>query len=146
MKLGNHIKKINLKDCKGVTLADLTIAALMITVFTGLIATLMYKSYQVATETAQTATANSYATIILEKVDEKEFDTINNNFLTMLVNNNEIDFDTSNITFNCQYPDNASNYTINGECIFKEVTVTVNYENSKKITLKKLKIKEMGNM
>ena len=138
--------KLNTKNNKGVTLVDVTIAAIIIAMFTGLIATLMYKSYIMAIEVEQTSTANAYATIIMEKTDEKPFDSINENFLTTI--SDEIAVDTTKYHITFQVDNVEETYQIEGEDIFKQVTVTVEYgkDFGRKITLEKLKVKEMGSM
>lgn len=140
--------KLNTKNNKGVTLVDVTIAAIIISIFTGVIATLMYKSYAMAIEIEQTANANAYATIILEKSDEKPFDVIDDNFLSTIAGEIEVDTTKYRISFEANEIENNTSYQIEGEDIFKEVKVTVEYgkDFEKKITLKKLKVKEMGNM
>ena len=140
--------KLNTKNNKGVTLVDVTIAAIIISIFTGVIATLMYKSYAMAIEIEQTANANAYATIILEKSDEKPFDVIDDNFISTIAGEIEVDTTKYRISFEANEIENNTSYQIEGEDIFKEVKVTVEYgkDFEKKITLKKLKVKEMGNM
>ena len=144
----NKKSKTKYKNNKGVTLVDVTIAAIIISIFTGVIATLMYKSYAMAIEIEQTANANAYATIILEKSDEKPFDVIDDNFLSTIAGEIEVDTTKYRISFEANEIENNTSYQIEGEDIFKEVKVTVEYgkDFEKKITLKKLKVKEMGNM
>lgn len=156
MKLKNKKRKFNVKENRGITLVDVTIAAIFVAVFTGTIASIMYKSYNMAIDIQDTSAANAYATIIMEKVDEKSFEEvseINQPFLTTI--SNELDYDSSKYKIEYKvdeettqlYEDLQEEY----KSIFKKVTVTVSYaEGTKKegkviISLSKLKVKEMGN-
>lgn len=134
------MKKKNKKflDNKGVTGIDLTIAIIVLSIFAGLIATLMSSIYKNSIEIQKSANAMAYATIVLEKVDEKSFNEIDENFVTKLINNGEVDID--------------SNYTINlstedlEEDLLKKVIVQVSYEingEQKSMIINKLKIKEI---
>ena len=94
------MQKKFLKDNKGVTGIDLAVAVTIIIVFAGLIATIMYNLYLTNLEILKSANASAYATIILEKVDEKAFEDITDDFVTNLINNNELSIDDSyNVEF-----------------------------------------------
>lgn len=134
------MKKKNKKflDNKGVTGIDLTIAIIVLSIFAGLIATLMSSIYKNSIEIQKSANAMAYATIVLEKVDEKSFNEIDENFVTKLINNGEVDID--------------SNYTINlstedlEEDLLKKVIVQVSYDingEQRAMIINKLKIKEI---
>ena len=145
-----------LKQKKGVTIADLSIAVVIISIFTGVVGSLLYKNYYIASEIVNAANVNAYATLIMEKVDEKAYEDITANFVEDLkddaggqaeleiYNDNDytIEFGEKEIT--------NEKYLINGQPIFKQVTVTVYYHKArseeKKITLSKIKVKEMGNI
>lgn len=140
----------NMKSNKGVTLMDVTISAIFIAIFTGTIASLMIKTYNMALDIQSTSTANAYATIIMEKVDEKPFDYITVDFVQKLEDEKELSYDSS-YTIEFEVIDN--NITIYDyqdlgiDPIFKKVTVTVTYTASnnseRKIILEKLKVKEI---
>ena len=65
-----------LKNNKGITGIDLTISIIVLTIFAGLIVGLMVNNYNVAIEIQKGANAMSYATMILEKVDEKAYEKV----------------------------------------------------------------------
>lgn len=140
----------NLKSNKGVTLMDVTISAIFIAIFTGTIASLMIKTYNMALDIQSTSTANAYATIIMEKVDEKPFDYITVDFVQKLKAEKELSYDSSyRIKFEV-IDNNITIYNYNDlgiDPIFKKVTVTVTYTASnnseRKIILEKLKVKEI---
>ena len=134
------MKKRNMKilDNKGVTGIDLTISIVVLSIFSGLIITLMSSIYKNSIEIQKSANAMAYATIVLEKVDEKSFNEIDENFVNALKTNGEIDV--------------ANDYAINfstdvlEENLIKKVVVKVVYDingEQKSITINKLKIKEI---
>ena len=76
--------------------------------------------------------------IILEKVDEKSFDYVNDGFVAYLENLGEVDINEDyTITFNTEVLE---------EDLFKKAIITVSYDvngEQKEITINKLKIKEL---
>ena len=120
---------------KGFTGADIVISVVIFILFAGVIASLMYMSYKNAISIQKGAYAGAIATMILEKTDEKDYSSINNNFLNLV--SEEINYDNS--------------YTVNYESseiyynLIKQVKVTVSYEledQTQSIIISKLKIKE----
>ena len=88
---------------KGITGIDLTIGIIVLSLFTGVIVWLMLNAYRTAVEIKKSANAMAYATIILEKVDEKSFDYVNDGFVAYLENLGEVDIDEDyTITFNTE--------------------------------------------
>lgn len=123
---------------KGVTGIDITISIVILSLFAGLIISLMSSIYKNSIEIQKGANAMAYATIVLEKVDEKAFNEIDENFVNTLINNKEIAID--------------SNYTINfsteilAENLLKKAIVKVSYDingEQKSLIINKLKIKEI---
>ena len=123
---------------KGITGIDLTIGIIVLSLFTGVIISLMLNAYRTAVEIKKSANAMAYATIILEKVDEKSFDYVNDGFVAYLENLGEVDIDEDyTITFNTEVLE---------EDLFKKAIITVSYDvngEQKEITINKLKIKEL---
>lgn len=123
---------------KGVTGIDLTISIIVLSIFAGLITSLMSSIYKNSLEIQKSANAMAYATMILEKIDEKSFNEIDESFATRLINSGEIDMDTAyNVNLAIAETD---------EELLKKVIVQVSYDVSgeqKVITINKLKIKEM---
>lgn len=135
-------KFLNNKSQKGITGVDLTIAIIVIIIFTGVIANLLYSSYKLSLEIKKRAVADSYITAVLEKVDEKSFDDVSNsNFISNL---KDISIDSAyTVTYNVS--DYGNGYNINGNPVFKKVTLIISYDNGKNIiTVNKLKVREVG--
>lgn len=123
-----------IKENNGIILTDIIISIVVIIIFTGLISTLMYNSYVQAISIQKGANADAYATIILEKTDEKSFDEVNNDFLDTIKNEIQVDSEYS-MTID------VTEENIN----VKKVTVNVKYTVNNKpqnIQISKLKIKE----
>ena len=72
----NIFKKKLIKNQYGFTLTDVVIAVVLIAIFTGTVATLMYNTYLQGVSIQKGASANAYATIILEKIDEKSYNSL----------------------------------------------------------------------
>lgn len=135
-----NMKKRNKKflDNKGVTGMDLTISIIILSILSGLIVSLMSSIYKTSIEIQKSANAMAYATIVLEKVDAKSFNEVNDDFVNTLKNNGEVEI--------------GSDYTINFATeeievnLLKKVIVNVLYDvngEQKVIKISKLKIKEI---
>ena len=139
--------KINKKSEKGITGIDIVISIIIVIIFTGLIANMMYKTYKESIEVQKVANADAYATIIIEKIDEKPFETIDNNFLTTY--KDEIDINSGytakvEVANNDDSSEEFAKYKIDNEYLFKKVTVTISYDNNE-ISINKLKVRELNN-
>ena len=131
-------KKNTLLDNKGVTGIDLAISLIIIAIFSGVIAMLMANMYRTSIEIQRSANAMAYATIVLEKVDEKSFEEIEDDFVEKLKSSGEFSMDDS-------YSINFSTDILE-ENLFKKIVVKINYEiggEQKSIAINKLKIKEI---
>lgn len=85
---------------KGVTGIDLVLSITILVIFSGTIISIMSSIYKTSQEIEKSANAMSYATIILEKVDEKSYEEVTSDFVTNLINNNEIKIsDDYSVTF-----------------------------------------------
>ena len=89
-------------------------------------------------EILKSANASAYATIILEKVDEKAFEDITDDFVTKLKNSGELSMDNS---YKVEFSKTDTNELL--KVINLKITYTVNHEE-KNLTLNKLKVKEVG--
>lgn len=131
------MSKNKLYNNRGITGIDLTISIIALTTFTGIIITLMINNYRTSIEIQKSANAMSYATIILEKVDEKAYDKVTNDFLKEI--QNEINIDSEyEVEFNVTEIEN-NDYA-------KKVVVKVSYtinNQKKQINIGKLKVKEI---
>lgn len=77
MRKEKRIKqKINIKSDKGFTMEDLTIALLIITLFVGIISTMMYKVYKVNLKADLTSQMVMYAVEILEDIDKIAYEEV----------------------------------------------------------------------
>ena len=123
---------------KGITGIDLIIGIVVLSIFTVVIVSLMLNAYSTSIGVKKSANAMAYATIILEKVDEKSFEDVNDSFVAYLEALGEVDIsDDYTITFNTEVLE---------ENLFKKATITVSYDvndDQKSITINKLKIKEL---
>ncbi len=130
-------KKKILYNNKGITGIDLTLSVIVLTTFAGIIIGLMVNNYRTSLEIQKSANAMSYATMILEKVDEKSYEKVTDDFLSTI--SGEISMDSDyDISFNVSQLDD-SDYV-------KKVTIKVSYavnNQRKDINISKLKIKEI---
>ena len=145
--MNNNSKKNRYKREEGVTIIDLVIAIIIMSVFVGVITTLMTGIYKKSLEVQISSNAMSYATIILEKIDEKSFEEVQNpNFVENLKASGEVTIpEEYTIKLNVENPDNVSEEVSD---VIKKATVTVNYKirnEEKSISISKLKVKEIYN-
>ena len=130
-------KKKILYNNKWITGIDLTLSVIVLTTFVGIIIGLMVNNYRTSLEIQKSANAMSYATMILEKVDEKSYEKVTDDFLSTI--SGEISMDSDyDISFNVSQLDD-SDYV-------KKVTIKVSYvvnNQRKDINISKLKIKEI---
>lgn len=123
----------------GVTGIDLVISILVIVIFTSVVSNLMLLNYKNLIEIKKSSEMDAYATIIMEKVDEKAYEEIDDDFVTKLISNDEIKISEDyNVNFETSEYDSK---------LIKKVTTTIIYEtneNERKAVFTKLKIKEIG--
>ena len=127
-----------LKNNKGITGIDLTISIIVLTIFADLIVGLMVNNYNVAIEIQKGSIAMSYATMIFEKVDEKAYEKVTNNFVQEL---------GDEISINSDYTVNLEVNQADDKDYVKRVTVKVTYtvnNEEKSLVIRKLKIKEIS--
>ena len=130
-------KKKILYNNKGITGIDLTLSVIVLTTFAGIIIGLMVNNYRTSLEIQKSANAMSYATMVLEKVDEKSYEKVTDDFLSEISGEISIDSDYD-ISLNVSQLDD-SDYV-------KKVTIKVSYvvnNQRKDINISKLKIKEI---
>ena len=145
MKNSKKNKKLNIKGNNGITGIDLVVAIIIITIFIGLLTSLMVGLYKQATDIQKSANAMSYATQILEKVDEKTFEEVKDlNFVENLKNSGEITIPEGyTVTYEVSdLPDVASEVNE----VMQKVKVRIDYKilnEEKSMFLMKLKIKEI---
>ena len=122
-----NMKKI-ISNNKGITGIDLTIGIIVLSIFSGVIISLMVNTYSTVVEIRKSANAMAYATIILEKVDDS--------FVSYLEALGEVDIsDDYKVEFSTETLEDS----------FKKAIITVRYDvngEEKSITINKLKVKE----
>ena len=131
-------KNMKLRSNKGITGIDLAIAIIVLVTFTSLIITLMSSIYRNSIDIQKNANAMAYATIVLEKVDEKAFEEINADFVNTLKDSGEVEISSDYII--------TISTEVLEENLIKKVGVKVSYDingEQRTITINKLKIKEI---
>ena len=131
------MKKI-ISNNKGITGIDLTIGIIVLSIFSGVIISLMVNTYSKVVEIRKSANAMAYATIILEKVDEKAYEKVTDNFVQEL---------GDEILINSDYTVNFKVVQADDNDYVKRVTVKVTYtvnNEEKSLEIRKLKIKEIS--
>ena len=106
------MKKI-ISNNKGITGIDLTIGIIVLSIFSGVIISLMVNTYSTVVEIRKSANAMAYATIILEKVISDDY---------------KVEFSTETLEDSFKKAIITVRYDVNGE--------------EKSITINKLKVKE----
>lgn len=132
------IKKI--KSNRGVTLTDIGVAVIIITILGVVIANMFYNIHLNVSMIRLNATAINYAVNILEDIDRLPYEEVNNNLLELK------DYNLKNMFTATINVENYNEQNTDKEDIIKIVTLTISYNmsgESDEITLKKLKIKEI---
>ena len=137
-------KKANkiLLNNRGVTGIDLVVSLIILVIFTGLITSLMSATYKLSVEIQKSANANAYATIIFEKVDEKAYDEIDNNFVENLKSTGEISIDDNEYIIELS----VQTFSELKQNVLKKVEMTIKYDvngEEKTMVMTKLKVKEV---
>jgi len=138
---GNVLRKINKKSNSGFTMTDLIIALAIFTIFTGMIASLMYQSFKINVQTRMSGTAVNYAIQILEDIDKAEYDNVKNDMEDVYREKFSIPSDFTILV-------EVSNYSEgnNKQDLVKVAKVTITYEilnKNEDIDIEKLKVKEI---
>ena len=134
------MKKI-IKESKAFVMADVVVAIIIFAIFTGIVTTLMTKTYEQNLQIKVRSDAMTYAVALLEKVDEKSFDEIVENPNCLLEGMPE---NNSAININVGVSD-VPNISSEAKNIMKIVNITVRFTFSKGtqyLNFSKLKIKE----
>ena len=146
-----------LKENKGLAASDGLMAVLIIALFTGIIATLLYNIYISNTSLKRMSTANLYLIDVLEYVDRVYYDDVTENNLTDYFNNK---FETDNqvqavttenaantpyeVVINVQKYNETEGNTDKLDLV-KQITVKVNYKvgnREQKIEVSRIKSRE----
>lgn len=133
--------KINIKSNSGFTMTDLVVALLMLTLFTGMIGSLLYSSYKTNIQTKMTGLSVNYAIQILEDIDKITYDEVKNGMESKYIN-------ALSIPAGFDLTIDVSNYNEGNskEDLIKKVKLTIIYqfsEETETVVFEKLKIKEV---
>lgn len=133
--------KLNMASNKGFTMADVVIALIIFSIFTGTIGSFMYSSYKMNLQTKMTGAATNYAMQILEDIDKIAYEEVTNGMETKYIEKYAI---PSGFTLSID----VSNYKEGDdvEDVIKKVRLTISYELAKdgrNIVIERMKIKEM---
>lgn len=137
----NKIKNI-LKSNKGFTIQDVLIACFIITVFVGVITTMLYSVYRENIKTTLMSKMTVYAVQILENIDKISYEEVQNK--TISEYREEFSIPDG---FNIQIE--ISNYCENSasrDDVIKIIKLTISYtmgDVPEEISIKRLKIKEI---
>ena len=141
MSKDKTLKKL-IRSNKGFTMQDLAIATLIITIFVGLISTLMYSVYKTNVKTNLTSQMATYAVQILEDIDKIPYEDVK----PELADEYKSDFSIPE-SFNISIE--VSNYgegVNNVQDVIKIVKLNISYtilNETEGFSIQKLKIKEM---
>lgn len=135
------IKNRNLKSESGFTMYDLILAMFLITLFVGLIASLMYSAYKINAETNLMMQASAYSVQILEDIDKIAYEEVDSS----LASKYKSDFSIP-VGFNVNIEVSKYGEEQNLQDVMKIVKLTISYEfsgNTENVTITRLKIKEI---
>lgn len=131
-----------IKSNKGFTMQDLVIATLIITLFVGLISSLMYAVYNLNMRTNLSSQMATYAVQILEDIDKISYDEVSSDLAETYKSKFSI---PAGFDVNIE----VSNYgegIENVQDIIKVVNLTISYEltnDTQQFSVQRLKIKEI---
>ena len=119
------IKSRKLKSESGFTMYDLIVAMFLITLFVGLIASLMYSSYKINMETNLMMQASAYSVQILEDIDKIAYEEVDSS----LASKYKSDFSIP-AGFNVNLEVSKYGEEQNLQDVMKIVKLTISYEFS----------------
>ena len=141
MKKNRKFREL-IKSNKGFTMQDLIIATFIITIFVGLISTLMYQVYYANVKTDLTSQMATYAVQILEDIDKISYDEVNSD----LAETYKIKFSIP-VGFDVNIEVSHYGEGINNvQDVMKIVDLTISYElrgETQQFNVQRLKIKEI---
>lgn len=131
-----------MKNNKGVSLTDVVISIIILSMFVGIIGSLFYQIGLNSNMVKYNALATHYAVKVAEEIDKMSYEDVTNNLNTTLLPTYDIDenFDVSVSVRNYNETDNTK------EDILKIVTIQVDYSfinRNESFKIEKLKVKEI---
>ena len=131
-----------LKSNKGISMADVVIALLILIILSGVIGNILYQIAYNNAALRMNAIATDYAVKVAEYIDKIPYENVTNGMQITEINGEQI-IDKFNVSIEVE---NYNNDDSNKEDIIKKVIITVNYnilKETKNYKIQKLKIKEM---
>ena len=141
----------NLKNDKGIVVADALIAILIMTIFLGLMITLTYNIYLTANFTKRNSTAVNYGINIMEHIERTDYNNVTEDklidYIETLGNNVSAGTDGNTLTTPYKVVLDVQNYneTLGNEGkqdVIKKITVTIKYnlgDSEKEVKFEKIK-------
>lgn len=127
------------KSESGFTMQDLMIAILIIMLFVGIVASLMYSVYKINAETSLMMEASAYAVELLEDIDKIAYEEVDANLESIYDRSLPAGFNVDLEITNYGEEQNLQD-------VIKIVKLTISYEflgNTSNVSVTKLKIKEI---
>ena len=131
-----------LKSNKGISMADVVIALLILIILSGVIGNILYQIAYNNAELRMNAIATDYAVKVAEYIDKIPYENVTNGMQITEINGEQI-IDKFNVSIEVE---NYNNDDSTKEDIIKKAIITVNYsilKETKNYKIQKLKIKEM---
>lgn len=131
-----------LKSNKGISMADVIIAMLILIILSGVIGNILYQIAYDNTALRMNAIATDYAVKVAEYIDKIPYENVTNEMQITEINGETI-IDKFTVSVEVE---NYNQDDLAKEDIIKKVTITVNYnilKETKTYKIQKLKIKEM---
>lgn len=131
-----------LKSNKGISMADVVIALLILIILSGVIGNILYQIAYNNAALRMNVIATDYAVKIAEYIDKIPYENVTNGMQITEINGEQI-IDKFNVSIEVE---NYNNDDSTKEDIIKKVIITVNYnilKETKNYKIQKLKIKEM---
>ena len=131
-----------LKSNKGISMADVVIALLILIILSGVIGNILYQIAYNNAALRMNAIATDYAVKVAEYIDKIPYENVTNEMQITEINGEQI-IDKFNVSIEVE---NYNNDDSTKEDIIKKVIITVNYnilKETKNYKIQKLKIKEM---
>ena len=131
-----------LKSNKGISMADVVIALLILIILSGVIGNILYQIAYNNAALRMNAIATDYAVKIAEYIDKIPYENVTNGMQITEINGEKI-IDKFNVSIEVE---NYNNDDSTKEDIIKKAIITVNYsilKETKNYKIQKLKIKEM---
>ena len=135
------MKKLNLKEDKGISMVDIIIAIVILSMFVGLIGSLYYNIAYSNNSVRMDATAAYYAIKIAEATDKMTYEEVEETLNETLKEKYNLP-ENINATIQVEKYNEGDNTKLD---IIKKLTIKVDYtfmNDSKSFELEKLKIKE----